>query len=34
MSEPDVQFVAICDVRADRRDRVKQMADAKYGNKD
>jgi hypothetical protein len=29
-----VQFVAICDVRADRRQSVKATADAKYGNKD
>ncbi len=31
---PDTRFVAICDVRADRRKAVKEMADAKYGNKD
>ncbi len=30
----DVQFVAICDVRAERREAIKNMADAKYGNKD
>ncbi len=29
-----VQFVAICDVRAERRDAIRGMADAKYGNKD
>jgi hypothetical protein len=34
MDEPDVQFVAICDVRADRRNAVKQRVDAKYGNQD
>ena len=34
LPEKDVQFVAICDVRADRRDSVKAMADAHYGNAD
>jgi predicted dehydrogenase len=34
IAEPDVQFVAICDIRADRRAAVKAMADAKYGNHD
>ena len=34
IAEPDVQFVAICDVRASRRQAVKAMADAKYGNHD
>ena len=34
VAEPDVQFVAICDVRASRRQAVKAMADAKYGNHD
>lgn len=34
IAEPDVQFTAICDVRADRRQSVKEMADARYGNKD
>src|SRR5262249_24738434 len=29
----DVQFVAVCDVKAKRREAVKNMADAKYGNK-
>ena len=33
MGEKDVQFVAICDVRKDRRLAVKKMADDKYGNK-
>ncbi len=32
--QPDVQFVAICDVRAHRRHAIKAMADEKYGNKD
>jgi len=30
----DVQFVAICDVRADRRESVKALADEHYGNAD
>jgi len=34
LAEPDVQFVAICDVRADRRMSVKSSADAAYGNTD
>jgi len=34
LNEPDVQFVAICDVQAGRRKQVKAMADAKYGNQD
>ena len=34
LREPDVQCVAVCDVRADRRQRVKQMVDSHYGNKD
>jgi hypothetical protein len=34
LHEPDVQFVAICDVKAGRRQAVKQMADSKYGNQD
>ena len=34
LDEPDVQFVAICDVQAGRRKQVKAMADAKYGNQD
>ena len=31
MDEPDVRFVACCDVRADRRRAVKRGIDAKYG---
>ena len=34
LEEEDVQFVAICDVKAARRKAVKQMADSKYGNQD
>jgi predicted dehydrogenase len=34
LAEPDVQFVAICDVQATRRQAVKTLADAKHGNKD
>jgi len=34
LSESDVQFVAVCDVRKDRRDAVKKMVDDKYGNAD
>jgi hypothetical protein len=34
LQEPEVQFAAICDVRADRRENVKRMVDAKYGNQD
>jgi hypothetical protein len=32
--EPGVQFVAICDVKAARRQSVKKMADSLYGNQD
>lgn len=32
LQEPDVHFVAICDVRADRRESVKQRVDTLYGN--
>lgn len=32
LQQPDVQFVAIADVRADRRAAVKKMADNHYGN--
>jgi len=34
LDEPDVQFVAICDVQASRRQQVKAMADATYGTND
>ena len=34
LQEPDVQFVAVCDVRANRREAIKKMVDAKYGNQD
>ncbi|HSV98737.1 MAG TPA: Gfo/Idh/MocA family oxidoreductase [Sedimentisphaerales bacterium] len=34
LHEPDVQFVAVCDVKANRRQAVKQMADKRYGNQD
>ncbi len=32
LEEPDVQFVAICDVKAARRTAIKKKADDKYGN--
>ena len=32
--EPDVHFVAICDIKATRREEWKKKADDKYGNKD
>ena len=34
LHEPDVQFVAVCDVKEARRLAVKKMADTKYGNSD
>jgi Oxidoreductase family, C-terminal alpha/beta domain/Oxidoreductase family, NAD-binding Rossmann fold len=34
LPEPDVQFVAVCDVRSDRRESVKATVDARYGNTD
>ncbi|HEV2391707.1 MAG TPA: Gfo/Idh/MocA family oxidoreductase [Verrucomicrobiae bacterium] len=34
LEEPDVQFVAVCDVKAERREAVKRKADDKYGNQD
>jgi hypothetical protein len=34
MGEPDVQFVATCDVRRDRREQVKAKVDKEYGNTD
>ena len=32
LQQPDVRFVAVCDVKAKRREAVKKMVDAKYGN--
>jgi predicted dehydrogenase len=34
LEQPDVRFVAVCDVKAARREAVKQMVDQKYGNSD
>ena len=34
LPEKDVQFVAICDVWKERRERIKKWADDHYGNKD
>ena len=34
LGQPDVQCVAVCDARADRRERVKKMVDDRYGNHD
>ena len=34
LAEKDVRFAAICDVRADRREAVKAVADARNGNRD
>ncbi|MGI9456630.1 MAG: Gfo/Idh/MocA family protein [Aeoliella sp.] len=34
LPQPDVQFVAICDIKEKRRTAVKKIADQKYGNKD
>jgi len=34
LQEPDVRFLAICDVKDARRTAVKRMADSKYGNQD
>jgi hypothetical protein len=34
MREKDVQFVAICDIRKDQREKIKQTIDAKYGSND
>jgi predicted dehydrogenase len=34
LQEPEVQFVAVCDVRKARRDAVKQQVDKAYGNGD
>ena len=32
LQQPDVQFVAVCDIKQKRRTAVKKMADQKYGN--
>ncbi len=32
--QPDVQFLAVCDVKADRRGAIKKMADQRQGNQD
>src|ERR1019366_10060061 len=34
MEEPDLRFVAICDVKAARREAGKKKADTKYGTRD
>lgn len=34
LEEPDVRFVAVCDVKAQRRQAIKRKADDKYGNQD
>jgi len=34
LNEKDAQFVAICDVRKERREEVKRVVDEKYGNAD
>jgi predicted dehydrogenase len=34
LAQPDIQFLAICDVRNDRRETIKSLADQKYGNRD
>src|SRR5437764_10602032 len=34
MQEADVRFVAICDVKEERRKAIKKKADEKYGNND
>ncbi len=34
LEEPDVQFVAICDIKEARRRAIKEIADARYGNSD
>jgi hypothetical protein len=34
LPEKDVQFVAICDPQKQRRERIKQIVDERYGNKD
>jgi len=32
--QPDVQFVAVCDIKKQRREAIKQETDQKYGNQD
>jgi predicted dehydrogenase len=34
LAEKDVQFVAVCDVRKERREAVKQLVDGHYGTRD
>jgi len=34
LHEPDVRFVAVCDVKGARRQAVKEMVDERYGNRD
>ena len=34
LDQPEVQFVAVCDTRAERRTAVSQMANDKYGSRD
>ncbi len=34
LKQDDVQFLAICDVRNERREAIKSIADQKYGNRD
>lgn len=34
LQQPDVQFVAVCDIKAVRRKSVKMTVDTKYGNQD
>jgi predicted dehydrogenase len=34
LREPDVQFVAICDIRAERREAIRKMVEEKFDSKD
>jgi predicted dehydrogenase len=34
LDQPEARFLAICDIRAERRDAIKRMADGRYGNQD
>lgn len=34
LAQNDVQFLAVCDVRDERREAIKSMVDQKYGNRD